>query len=710
MVTMRIENIYGYYFSIWGEKMTVKNRRMKMKRKFLASLLAVVLSISMSIPTMAVEIPQVSTKDQVVEEVQESKPEESEEGTEETVPEKEPAEEGEKQENTAEEPEQNEAVLEEAVGEQQTEEISVQAEEETGEKEQKAAETAEWTVADFTYTEMEQTLNGCDYTRQIVIKGSAVAGFSESGLEKVKTNKNLVLPSVNDKGEKLVGVAENAFREQGLESVKFPTGMMVDYDDTVTHVVTRRGNYIVGTGAFSKNNLTDVYLPEGVIAIMPSAFKNNKIANVSIPHTVWWVENSCFDHNNLTTVGFPKTCDFQMQIHAFAFSHNNIKSVRLPDYCEVVEKKVFYFNPGMEPCPADAPEKEQGFGGVVYMYTDNPNLSNMERIHHIERTAESQKSWHQRLIVGSRPEEEGDWTSADFIFEGTKITGLSASGVEKRADKKDLVLPDKTPSGEWVTEIGNTTNTTGLFATKEEKFESVTFPSHLEKIGNKAFADSGLKRMGNFPNTLKEIGLAAFQMNHLTTVILPDSVTTLGGGAFGSNAEIETIVLSKNLKEIPSGAFGCSTADLYMTNLTELTIPEGVTKIGQNAFAGNNIKNIVIPSTVTEIGRFAFSTKNYLKDECTLTLSEGIKTIGSRAFRNKVIKEVQLPTTMESLDKNTFEKEYSDDTVATKTKVYVSKTQFADKKNFPDSDYHEYMITIDENDTQWDAFDFTYEQ
>ena len=122
-----------------------------------------------------------------------------------------------------------------------------------------------------------------------MIKGPAVSGFSESGLEKVKTNKDLVLPSVNDKGEKLVGVAENAFREQGLESVKFPTGMMVDYDDTVTNVVTRRGNYIVGTGAFSKNNLTDVYLPEGVIAIMPSAFKNNKIANVSIPHTVWWV-------------------------------------------------------------------------------------------------------------------------------------------------------------------------------------------------------------------------------------------------------------------------------------------------------------------------------------------------------------------------------------------------------------------------------------
>lgn len=672
-----------------------------MKRRFLAGLLAIALSISMSATTFAAELPQTQVESEVAEKGQE------EQEKDETESKK--AETGEEDSDKAVETEVTEKDKKAAETDEKDTAKAVVEKTEPQAASAKAVTDA-WTVADFTYTEMEQTLNGCDYTRQIVIKGSAVAGFSESGKEKVKTNKNLVLPSVNDKGEKLVGVAENAFREQGLESVKFPTGMMVDYDDTVTHVVTRRGNYIVGTGAFSKNNLTDVYLPEGVIAIMPSAFKNNKIANVSIPHTVWWVENSCFDSNNLTTVGFPKTCDFQMQIHAFAFSHNNIKSVRLPDYCEVVEKRAFYFNPGMEDCPADAPEKEQGFGGVVYMYTDNPNLTNMERIHHIERTAESQKSWHQKLIVGSRPEEEGAWISADFTFEGTKITGLSASGIEKRADGKDLVLPDKTPSGEWVTELGKTTNGTGLFATQDEKFESVTFPSHLEKIGDRAFANSGLKRLGSFPNTLKEIGLAAFQQNHLTAVILPDSVTTVGGGAFGSNAEIETIVLSKNLKEIPSGAFGCSTADLYMTNLTELTIPEGVTKIGQNAFAGNNIKNIVIPSTVTEIGDFAFSTKNYLKDECTLVLSEGLKTIGSRAFRNKVIKEVKLPTTVESLNKNTFEKEYSDDTAAAKTKVYVSKTQYADKKNFPDSDYHEYMITIDENDTQWDAFDFTYEQ
>lgn len=568
--------------------------------------------------------------------------------------------------------------------------------------------TQEWTTKDFTYTTISQTLNGCDYTRQFVIEGPAIAGFSESGAKKFETNKNLVLPSTNDKGEALVGVAEYAFKGKGVASVKFPEGMMVDYDDTVTNVVTKRGNFIIGTGAFEKNNLTSVYLPKGVIAIMPSAFKDNQLTKVSIPSTIWWIENSCFAYNKLSTVGFPKTCDFQAQIHAFAFAHNNIKSVRLPDYVEVVEKKAFYWNPGMEECPQEAPDKEKKMGGVVHMYTDNLNLANMERIHHIERTAESQKSWHQRLIVGNVPQEEKAWNVDDFVIEGTKITGLSPKGIEKRKVNKNLVLPDKNKAGQAITEIAGTKETIGIFATAKEKIDSVSLPMYLKKIGNRAFANSGLKRVEEFPTTLKEIGMAAFQMNELTSVILPDSLTILGGGAFGSNPKMEAIILSKGLTEIPVGAFGCSTAQEYMTNLTTLNIPEGITKIGNNAFAGNNIKNIVIPSTVKEIGNFAFSTKNYLKEECTLTLSEGLEKIGSRAFRNKVIAEVELPSTVKALSDKVFEKEYSDDTQAVKTKVYVNKKQYSDKKNFPASDYHEYILKIDKNDTEWDAYDFTY--
>lgn len=565
-----------------------------------------------------------------------------------------------------------------------------------------------WTSEDFVYTTITQTLNGCDYTRQFQITGPAIAGFSEAGEEKLKTNKDLVIPSVNAQGETLVGVAAKAFRDQGLESVTFPENMMVDYDDTVTHEVAQRGNFIIDTEAFSKNNLTSVTIPKGVIAIMSSAFRFNKIKTVSLPHTIWWIENSCFANNELRTVGFPKTCDFQVQIHAFAFAYNQIKSVRLPNYTEVVYKHAFVLNPGVEPCPENAPEKEKGLGGIVYMYTDNANLTKMERIHHMDRTAESQHSWHQKLIVGSKPAEEGEWETSDFTYDGTKITGLSESGIEKRKGNKILILPDKNADGQYITELADTSNSFGLFASAVDKFNSVELPARIERIGNRAFVENGLSGSVKFPATLKEIGLAAFQNNSLDSVILPDSLTVLGGGAFATNPKLTKIVLSKGLTEIANGAFGCSDAENWMEGLTELVIPEGITKIGNNAFAGNNIKDIKIPSTVKEIGEYAFSTKNYLKDECTVELSEGLTTIKTMAFRNKVIKEVELPTSVTSLDKDAFRKEYSDDTEAVTTTVYVSKDQYRDKQNFPASTYHTYSVKTDANDTEWDEFDFTY--
>lgn len=659
-----------------------------MKRRIAAGFLAVVLSLSMVTTTLAADAPKTEST-AIAEDVQEEQAETEE--VEETQADTDKVQE------------------EQTDTDRATEEKSDEKETDAKEDEPTAiAETSEWTSADFTYAEMSQTLNGCDYTREFTISGIAVSGFSESGAEKIKTNKNLVIPSKDTNGTTIVGVTDGAFKNQGIETLKLPEGMMVDYDDTVTHVVTRRGNFLIGASAFASNKLTSLVLPEGVIFIGPSSFARNNLSYLKIPHTFWWLENSAFAYNNLTTVGFPKTCDFQCQIHAFAFAHNNIKSVRLPDYTEVVEMKAFYWNPGMEDCPDSAPANQKEWGGVVYMYTDNEDLFNLERIHHIERMASSQKSWHQKLVLGEDPNEDTSWTVDDFTYEGTVVTGLSENGIKKRKVNRNLVIPDKTPNGEYVAELASTAESYGLFGAEGEGFDTVTLPARLQKIGNRAFMDNGIQSI-EFPGTLKEIGMAAFQQNNLVTIILPDSVTTMGGGAFGSNPMIEKVILSKGLTEIAAGAFGCSDAKNYMTKFTEITIPEGITSIGVNAFAGNNFRNIVIPSTVKSIGNFAFSTKEYLTEEATLTLSEGLETIGNRAFRNKTIKEVTLPSTVKKLPVNAFEKVYSSGEQAVKTKVYVStEKQYNDKTNFPTSDYHRLVLKLPGMEDQWSAEDFTY--
>ena len=100
------------------------------------------------------------------------------------------------------------------------------------------------------------------------------------------------------------------------------------------------------------------------------------------------------------------------------------------------------------------------------------------------------------------------------------------------------MLPDYNSELDKVAEIADTDSTTGLFATADEKFDSVTLPMDLEKVGKNAFRDSGLKEVA-FSPVLKSIGDTAFQGNAIKTVVLPDTLTSLGRGAFATNPALE---------------------------------------------------------------------------------------------------------------------------------------------------------------------------
>lgn len=598
-----------------------------------------------------------------------------------------------------------------------------------------------WETADFTYGDYEKLLYGCDYSRQFYVKGKVITGFSEQGEEKFKVNKNLVIPAKDPDGNNIVGIGEKAFSKRDIESVQFPTGMSIPYDDsedaTRDENITRRGNFVIGESAFYKNNLKEVTLPVGVVAVLSKAFESNQIQKVTLPRTIWWIENEAFAENQLTTVGFPTTTDFMLEMHGMPFAFNQIKSVRLPDFTEVVNQNVFAFNPGMEEAPSTSPwntenkltatlhkgqTNEKSYtAGVVYMYTDNADLKAklQQRLHSIEGKNENIYSPYQRLIVndGTAATQNPDstaWNAKDFEYdEYNAIIGLSKSGEEKRKTNKNLVIPSKTSDGDTITEIGSTQELYGLFATAEEKFDSVVLPNTIQKVGERAFYNSGLKDI-TFSNNLKYIDTMAFSTNELTSVNLPDSVTTIGKGAFSTNASIERITLPRKIKEISDSAFGCSDAKHYMSKLTEIEIPDTVERIGDRAFAGNNFHNIVIPSSVKEIGKYAFSTKNYLSDSCTLTLNEGLETIGDNAFRNKVIAQVDLPSTVKALPLNVFRKEYTSDGHKVEggiTKVYVpTVSQYEDRDNFPvavtgTTSYHKLYLT---DSSHWTSDDFAY--
>ena len=106
------------------------------------------------------------------------------------------------------------------------------------------------------------------------------------------------------------------------------------------------------------------------------------------------------------------------------------------------------------------------------------------------------------------------------------------------------------------------------------------------------------------PQDTVVIGEQAFKecTKYLTTVSMPDSVTSIGNAAFAYCKSLSEITLSGNLTSIGYDAFfGCE-------SLTRITIPDGVDSIGTSAFYGcNSMTEAIVPSSVTSIGDGAFN-------------------------------------------------------------------------------------------------------
>ena len=97
------------------------------------------------------------------------------------------------------------------------------------------------------------------------------------------------------------------------------------------------------------------------------------------------------------------------------------------------------------------------------------------------------------------------------------------------------------------------------------------------------------------------IGRDAFMnCTELTSVTIPEGVTSIERDAFYHCNGLKTVKIPTSMKQIEWGAFnGCS--------LTSVTIPDGVTHIGVLAFTScRNLTTVVIPSSVRRIGPGAF--------------------------------------------------------------------------------------------------------
>lgn len=150
------------------------------------------------------------------------------------------------------------------------------------------------------------------------------------------------------------------------------------------------------------------------------------------------------------------------------------------------------------------------------------------------------------------------------------------------------------------------------------------------------------------------IDARAFANEKIVSVVIPDTVVTIGANAFDLCIALESVTLSANLKTLGDGAFADCGA------LKAVVLPNTLTSVGNGAFAGCHAL-----VSIGMNGSGAFKTEgNCLIHVATNTvvagcrqsvIPDGVKIIAESAFaRLTMLTKINIPASVERIEKNAF--------------------------------------------------------
>ena len=282
-----------------------------------------------------------------------------------------------------------------------------------------------------------------------------------------------------------------------------------------------------------------------------------------------------------------------------------------------------------------------------------------------------------------------------IIPEGVKTIGDYAFA--SNYTLKKVVFPNTlTTIGDWAFDscgmeelfIPKNVMILGEYAFSMGELKKVTFEegSKVKELPRAVFSMSFLSDI-NIPDGVEKIGEEAFYCCNFTKITIPDSVRTIGYIAFGGNENLTSLHIPKGVTELESGAlydeeratittftvaednpaYKAVDGNIYSKDGTvlvqyaggkadtEFTVPNGVTKIGDYAFASaTNLVKVTLPEGVKEIGDWAFTTQGSKYNLAEINFPEGLTTIGASAFALTKLTKVILPDSVTIIKGDAF--------------------------------------------------------
>lgn len=460
------------------------------------------------------------------------------------------------------------------------------------------------------------------------------------------------------------------FEEGGENALVIADGVVDSSMETSVH-------YSMYYGAFAGcTKLTEIVLPERTTEIGDYAFylKQSNITpeegltTVTIPSTVTRIGKYAFALPTLQTVTFTDGGSGQMTIGDYAFTRTSLTSIDLPSTLITIGANAFQNNSSLT--TVNMPASIQTIGELAFY--SNKNLATVNFPVNCALATISKRAFDGCTSLTSFNLENctslNDIGNSAFLNAGLESIKIPASIVTIGSSAFDGCV--SLASVEFMTAAAE---------------EGGAEKSNLKSIGDEAFAATALTQM-NFPESNSNITLGNYLFstcNKLTTIHLSTSIVDIGS-AFTQCMSISTISVAAGNQNYKGHETEPLLLNVDGTTIVlaygpvteeggngEYRLPEGLSVIGESAFAGQNgIKKLYIPASVsviganafeycrtleevefadgsllTEIGSEAFASCYSLKN--IINLPEGLTTIGASAFYYaRSLQNVTLPSTL----------------------------------------------------------------
>lgn len=406
----------------------------------------------------------------------------------------------------------------------------------------------------------------------------------------------------------------------------------------------------IGSSAFYKSaDLTSITIPNSVTSIASSAFYQcSSLTKVDLPESLSSIGSSAFEEcTNLTNVVLPNTIT---SLGSSAFKGcSKMATLELSKSLSSINSYTFQNCSSLK--YAIIPEGITSIGRSAF--EDCTNIKYVV----IPSSIKSMDYYAFRNLSAivccqaTTPPTIGDdrvFTNTVHIPAGTLDEYKKTSYWNKYSIKDDFLL-EQDMNGYVVLATSETEAEVRPFGiTNNVTIPSVVQGHTITSIPSSSFGHSNIEHL-TLPNTITSIGSGAFSgCTFLRSINIPGSVETIASSTFNGCNNLETVDLAPGLSKISSYAFyDCS-------SLKSINIPSTVSSIEYNAFQNCvNLETVVLNEGLASVGSSAFYNCKSLK---TITIPNTLEALNTSMFSGCIsLTTVELPKTLSSLPSNIFE-------------------------------------------------------